>query len=50
LLAISAWWLRFLARFWPRKIRLFLNTAINFLTDADYTDKSFKLLNLGDAN
>jgi len=50
LLEISAWWLRFLARFWPRKIRLLLNTAIDFLTDDDYTDKSFKVLNLGDAN
>jgi hypothetical protein len=50
LLEISAWWLRFLARFWPRKIRYLLNTAIDFLTDDDYTDKSFKVLNLGDAN
>ena len=50
LLEISAWWLRFLARFWPRKIRLLLNTAIDFLTDDDYTDKSYKVLNLGDAN
>ena len=40
LLEISAWWLRFLARFWPRKIRVLLNTAIDFLTDDDYTDKS----------
>jgi hypothetical protein len=49
-LEMSAWFVKLLTWVWPRKLKLIMNGAIELTVDDDYTDKSFNVLNLGDAN
>jgi hypothetical protein len=49
-LELSAWYVKLLTWIWPRKLKLIHNAAIDLAKDDDYTDQSFKVLNLGDAN
>ncbi len=49
-LDVSAWWVKLLARIWPGKIKNTLNSAIEGLLDEDYTEQSFKVFHIGDAN
>ncbi len=46
----SVWWVNFLARFWPIKIKNTLTSALEALADDDFTGKSFKVFHIGDAN
>ena len=50
LLDVSAWWVAVLARVWPTKIRDTLDSAIAALRDDDFTDQSFKVFHIGEAN
>jgi L-gulono-1,4-lactone dehydrogenase len=49
-LDVSAWWVRLLSTIWPSKIRNTLDSAIEALVDDDFTDQSFKVFHIGDAN
>lgn len=50
LLDVSAWWVGVLARVWPSKIRNTLDSAIAALQDDEFTDQSFKVFHIGEAN
>jgi FAD/FMN-containing dehydrogenase len=49
-LDVSAWWVRLLAWLWPGKIKATLNTAIGALKDDDYTERSYRVFHIGEAN
>jgi L-gulono-1,4-lactone dehydrogenase len=49
-LDVSAWWVKLLSTFWPSKIKNTLSSAIDALKDDDYTEQSFKVFHIGDAN
>jgi hypothetical protein len=49
-LDVSAWWVKLLSTFWPSKIKNTLNSAIDALKDDEYTEQSFKVFHIGDAN
>lgn len=49
-LELSAWWVKFLSWFWPSKIKETLNTAVEALRDDDFTDKSYRVFHIGEAN
>ena len=49
-LDVSALWVKVLAWLWPSKIKETLNAAIAALQDDDYTDKSYKVFHIGEAN
>lgn len=49
-LDVSAWWVNLLSTIWPSRLRHTLDTAIEGLIDDDFTDQSFKVFHIGDAN
>ncbi|MCB2204737.1 FAD-binding protein [bacterium] len=49
-LDVSAWFSKLLAWLWPSKIKNTLNSAIGALEDDDYTEKSYRVFHIGEAN
>lgn len=50
ILEIGALWARILAWIAPQTLKGMINTAIEALVDKDYTEKSFKVFHIGEAN
>ncbi len=50
LLDVSTWWVLLLSKFWPKKIKNTLSSALEALKDDDYTEQSFKVFHIGEAN
>lgn len=50
ILEIGAWWARVLAWIAPQSLKRMISTAIEALVDKDYTEKSFKVFHIGEAN